>query len=169
MSVATAFFRTKSRKFLREVARRGEAARDSISRTARPLPDDGERHDGKGAPSLRTQIMAQRIKTARVAPRFADDESAAKFFGTHDTSQIWHQMHPARPIRLPPEQIRVMRERYEQRALSQILGLNAREVSLSRRIARRKAIAVETQLREWIAEGIRRDSRKVSSKVGHPN
>ena len=97
---------------------------------------------------------------------FADDESAAKFFETHDTSQVWKQMKPARPLRLPPEQVRAMRERYEQRALSQVLGLNAKEFAQSRSIARRKAIAVETQLRRWIAEGIRRDSSRVGSIVG---
>ena len=104
------------------------------------------------------------MKTAIRTPRFADDESAAAFFETHDTSRIWDQMKPAKPFLLSPEQVQAMRERYRQRALSQLLGLNARQVAQSRSIARRKAVAVETQLRRWIAEGIRRESGGVRSR-----
>jgi hypothetical protein len=108
--------------------------------------------------------MVQMKNTPIRIPRFADDESAAVFFETHDTSRIWEQMKPAKPLELLPEQVQAMRERYRQRALSQLLGLNARQVAQSRSIARRKAVAVETQLRRWIAEGIRRESGRVRSR-----
>ena len=108
--------------------------------------------------------MGKAIKTAGSIPAFADEEAAAAFFETHDTSRIWEQMKPARPLKLLPEQVQAMRERYRQRALSQLLGLNARQVAQSRSIARRKAVAVETQLRRWIAEGIRRESSGVRSR-----
>ena len=104
------------------------------------------------------------MKTAIRTPRFADDESAAAFFETHDTSHIWEQMKPAKPLLLSPEQVQAIRERYVERTLSRILGLNPRQVARSRSIARRKAIAVETQLRKWIAEGIRRESGGVRSR-----
>lgn len=92
-----------------------------------------------------------------------DEEAVATFFETHDTSRIWERMKPAKPLKLFPEQVQAMRERYQQRALSQLLGLNARQVAQSRSIARRKAVAVETPLRKWIAEGIRRESGGVRS------
>jgi len=105
--------------------------------------------------------MAKEIKTATRIPSFADDEAAAAFFETHDTSRIWKEMKPAKPLKLLPDQAQAMRERYVQRKLSQILGLNARQVAQLRSVAQRKSIAIETQLRRWIADGIRRDSRGV--------
>ena len=108
--------------------------------------------------------MGKAIKTAGSIPAFVNEEAAAAFFETHDTSRIWEQMEPAKPLKLLPEQVQAMRERYRQRALAQVLGLNTRQVAQSRSIARRKAVAVETQLRKWIAEGIRRESRGVRSR-----
>ena len=110
--------------------------------------------------------MRERAPTAIRVPTFADDESAAVFFGTHDTSLLWKQMKPANPVKLPPEQVHAMRERFVQRALSQVLGLSGKEVAQTQTIARRKAIAVETQLRRWIAEGIRREADGLRSGTG---
>lgn len=104
--------------------------------------------------------MGKAIKTASSIPAFADEEAAASFFETHDTSRIWKEMKPAKPVKLPLEQKRAMRGRYLQRNLSETLGLNARQFAQSRSIARRKAVALETQLRRWIAEGIRRETYK---------
>ena len=114
--------------------------------------------------TIRAATVRERALTVIRAPHFADDEAAATFFETHDTSRIWEQMKPAKPLKLLPEQVQAMRERYRQRALSQLLGLNARQVAQSRSIARRKAVAVETQLKRWIAEGIRRESSGVRSR-----
>lgn len=110
--------------------------------------------------------MGKAIKTASSIPTFADEEAAASFFERHDTSQIWEQMKPAKPLKLPPEQVQAMRKRYRARALVQILGLNAKQVAQSRTIARRKAIAVETQLRRWVEDGIRRESLQSRSGDG---
>jgi hypothetical protein len=110
--------------------------------------------------------MEKKLTTANALPSFADDEAAAAFFETRDTSRIWKNLKPAQPVKLPSGQKQAMRERYRQRKLSEMLGLNARQVAQSRSIARRKAIAVETQLRRWIAEGIRRESRRATSRHG---
>ena len=106
------------------------------------------------------------MKTVMRTPRFADDESAAAFFETHDTSLLWRQMKPARPVKLPPDQVQTMQQRHRQRALSQVLGLSGKQVTQTRRIARRKAIPLETQLRRWIAEGIRREANGSHSGAG---
>ena len=106
------------------------------------------------------------MKTVMRTPRFADDESAAAFFETHDTSLLWKQLKPARPVKLPPDQVHAIRQRFEQRALSQVLGLSGKQVTQTRRIARRKAIRLETQLRRWIADGIRRETNGSRSSAG---
>ncbi len=110
--------------------------------------------------------MARTKKTTVRIPRFADDESAAVFFEAHDTSLLWKHLKPARPVKLPPEQVHAMRERFAQRALSQVLRLSGKEVAQTRTIARRKAIPIETQLRRWIAEGIRRDADGLRTTTG---
>ena len=105
-------------------------------------------------------------RSAAIGPRipsFADEEAVATFFETHDTSRIWEKMQPAVSLKLPLEQAKAMRERYVERKLSQILGLNGRQIARSRAIAQQKSVAVETQLKRWIAEGIRRESRGVRS------
>lgn len=58
---------------------------------------------------------AKKLKSALEVPAFASDEEAAHWFDTHDASEFWDQLLPARPIKLPPEQIREIRERYERR------------------------------------------------------
>jgi len=101
--------------------------------------------------------MLKKAQRPHLIPRFDDDESAAAFFETHDTGLLWERMKAAKPVRLPAEQIRAMRERHRQRALSQFLGLSGREVAQARKIAHRKSIPVETQLKRWVTEGIRRE------------
>ncbi len=109
--------------------------------------------------------MAKEIKSATRIPSFTDDESAAAFFETHDTSRIWETMKPARPVKLSPKQAQAIRERYLKRKLSQILGLDAKQVAQSWSIAQRKSVAFESQLRKWIIEGIWRESRGVRSRL----
>jgi len=102
--------------------------------------------------------MLKKLKPATSIPHFANDQEAAEFFETHDTSQIWDELTPVRPFNLPPEQIKAIRERYLRRKAATSLLLENRLIQQAKRIARRKSIGYQTQLRLWIAEGIRRES-----------
>lgn len=102
--------------------------------------------------------MTKKLKLATHVPEFKDNEEAAEFFETHDLSLVWDQFTPVRPFKLSPSQIRQMRERYLRRKRGASQLLSPAELAATKRIAKRKSIAYETQLRLWIAEGIRRES-----------
>ncbi len=104
--------------------------------------------------------MARKLKPATTIPDFANDEEAAEFFETHDTSQIWDQLTPVRPFKLLPSQVRQIRERYLRRKQAASQLLNPAQLAAAKRIAKRKSIPYETQVHLWIAEGIRRESRR---------
>jgi hypothetical protein len=102
----------------------------------------------------------KKLKAATEIPDFANDEEAADWFDTHDVSGVWNQLLPAQPVKLPPEQVRSIRERYRRRVKTAIsLRLEPEHIALARRIAARKSIGYQTQLRLWIVEGIRREAR----------
>jgi len=104
--------------------------------------------------------MPKDLKPATEVPAFATDEEAANWFDTHDISGVWDQLQPARPIKLPPEQVRAIRERYRRRVKTAIsLRLEPDQIAMAKRIAARKSIGYQTQLRLWIVEGIRREAR----------
>jgi predicted DNA binding CopG/RHH family protein len=81
------------------------------------------------------------------------------FFDTHDTSRVWQQMKPAAPVKLPARQAAAIRARHEARKAAISIRLEPLQIKAARKIAARKSIGYQTQLRMWIAEGIRRESR----------
>ena len=101
--------------------------------------------------------MAKKLKLAKTLPKFADNEEAAKFFETRDISAIWDEFKPVPPLKLPDSQVRAIRERHSSRKSAISVRLEAAEIREVRRIAARKSIGYQTQLRLWIAEGIRRE------------
>jgi len=104
--------------------------------------------------------MPKKLTPATEVPAFANEEEAARWFETHDVSAIWDQLPRAREIKLPPGQVRKMRERYRRRVKTAItLRLEPEQIALARRVAARKSIGYQTQLRLWIAEGLQREAR----------
>ncbi len=102
--------------------------------------------------------MAKRLQLATSIPKFTNNEEAANFFETHDISQVWDQLKPVRPFKLPASQVQAIRERYLRRKAAISLRLEPQQIAQAKRIARRKSIGYQTQLRLWIAEGIRREA-----------
>jgi hypothetical protein len=103
--------------------------------------------------------MPKRRKPADEVPSFKRTEELAEFVETHDTSRIWPKLKPARPIRMPPAQIRAIHERHVARKAAISIRLDEEQIKAARKIAARKSIGYQTQLRMWITEGIRRDTR----------
>ncbi len=104
--------------------------------------------------------MAKRLKLAKTIPVFANREEAAKFFETHDISAVWDQLKPVRPFKLPDSQIRAIRDRHARLKSAISIRLQPEQIKKARRIAARKSIGYQTQLRLWIAEGIQRESKR---------
>ena len=93
-------------------------------------------------------------------PKFANEDEEAEYWGTHSIAEIWDQLEPVRPFKLPPSQVRQIRERHLRRKQAAAALLDPTQLAAAKRIAKRKSIPYETQLLLWIAEGIRRDSRR---------
>jgi len=93
-------------------------------------------------------------------PKFANEDEEAEYWGTHSIAEIWDQLEPVPSFKLPPSQVRQIRERYLRRKQTAAALLDPAQLAAAKRIARRKSISYQTQLRRWIAEGIRRESRR---------
>ena len=91
-------------------------------------------------------------------PRFANEQEEARYWETHSIAAIWDKLPPARSVKLSPALSKSIRERHKQATAS--VPLDTKEVAAAKRIAKRKSIAYEALLRLWIAEGIRRESRR---------
>jgi len=97
-------------------------------------------------------------------PVFQTEKETAEFFDTHSAEEFWHLLKPARPLKMPPEQAARIHERYEQRKAKAAISLRLEQeqIEKAKRIAARKSIGYQTQLRLWIAEGIERETKKRS-------
>ena len=93
-------------------------------------------------------------------PRFANDEAAARYFETHSVAKIWDKLPPARSVKLSPELGRSIRERHAKLKSAISIRLEPEQIEVAKKIAARKSIGYQTQLRLWIAEGIRREAGK---------
>jgi hypothetical protein len=101
--------------------------------------------------------MAKKLKVAKTVPHFANRDEAATFFDAHDVSDVWDQMRPVPPFKLPTAQVDAIRARHAGRKTAVSLSLEPAQIRDTQRIAARKSIGYQTQLQLWIAEGIHRE------------
>ena len=105
------------------------------------------------------------MKVAKEWPsRLKTEREIAEFFDTHSTHELWDTLKPVRQLKMPPEQVKRIHERHEQRKAKDAISLRLEQeqIDKAKKIAARKSIGYQTQLRLWIAEGIQRESRKAS-------
>jgi predicted DNA binding CopG/RHH family protein len=93
-------------------------------------------------------------------PQFRSDKEAAEFFETHSVADVWDQLPIERPGKPSAALAKSIRERHE-RAKSPIsLRLVPEQIAAAKKIAAAKSVGYQTQLRMWIAEGIRREANE---------
>lgn len=93
-------------------------------------------------------------------PKFSSDEEAANYFETHSVADIWSGLpavNPAKPSRALAKSIR---ERHAAAKSPISIRLGAEQIAAAKKIAAEKSVGYQTQLRMWIAEGIRREGRQ---------
>ena len=103
--------------------------------------------------------MAKMPEARLPLPRFANDEEAAAYFETHSVADIWDQLPRAQSVQLSAALSQAIRDRYARRKAAISIRLEPRQIAQARKIAARKSIGYQTQLRLWIAEGIRREAK----------
>jgi predicted DNA binding CopG/RHH family protein len=78
-------------------------------------------------------------------------------FGKTSVSGLWDELAPARQVKLSPELQRKIRSRQLKAKAAISIRLEPKQIEAAKRVAAAKSIGYQTQLRVWIAEGIRRE------------
>jgi predicted DNA binding CopG/RHH family protein len=93
-------------------------------------------------------------------PKFQSNQEAAEYFESHSVASVWDQLPNAPEVKLSPALARKIRDRHA-RAKSPIsLRLAPEQIAAAKHIAAAKSVGYQTQLRMWIAEGIRREAKR---------
>jgi predicted DNA binding CopG/RHH family protein len=105
--------------------------------------------------------MKKKLQPAKVPlPTFRSDEEAAEYFDTHSVAEVWDQLPAGRQAKPSAALAKSIRERHA-RAKSPIsLRLAPEQIAAAKQIAEAKSVGYQTQLRMWIAEGIRREAKR---------
>ena len=93
-------------------------------------------------------------------PKVQSDQEAAEYFETHSVASVWDRLPEAPQAKLSPALAGKIRDRHA-RAKSPIsLRLAPEQIAAAKHIAAEKSVGYQTQLRMWIAEGIRREAKR---------
>ena len=93
-------------------------------------------------------------------PTFQSDQDAAEYFESHSVAGVWDQLSEAPQAKPLAALARKIRDRHAG-AKSQIsLRLAPEQTAAAKQIAAAKSVGYQTQLRMWIAEGIRREAKR---------
>jgi len=90
------------------------------------------------------------LKSLKEIPEFSNYEEEAKFWDTHSVSQIWEQLEPV--------ELEIDAALIEKRLNRQLFKLEPSQVRAALNIAQRKKVDFLSLIKQWIDEGINRES-----------
>jgi hypothetical protein len=93
-------------------------------------------------------------------PKFQSDREAAEYFESHSVAGVWNRMPEARPAKPLPALAKKIRDRHVRAKAPISLRLAPEQIAAAKHIAAAKSVGYQTQLRMWIAEGIRREAKR---------
>ena len=93
-------------------------------------------------------------------PRFRSDEAAAEFFETHAVADVWDHLPEGKVVKPSKMVSKSLRERHAAAKSPISIRLGPEQIAAAKKIAAAKSVGYQTQLRMWIAEGIRREARR---------
>ncbi len=93
-------------------------------------------------------------------PKFESDKAAAEYFERHSVASVWKQLSEAKPAKLSTELSKKIRDRHARTKSPISIRLEPEQIEAAKHIAAAKSVAYQTQLRMWIAEGIRREAKR---------
>jgi predicted DNA binding CopG/RHH family protein len=104
--------------------------------------------------------MKRKLPPAKAPlPKFRSDEAAAEYFQTHSVTEVWNQLPEGKPAKPSKALAKSIRERHATAKSPISIRLGADQIAAAKRIAAAKSVGYQTQLRMWIAEGIRREAK----------
>jgi len=95
-------------------------------------------------------------------PKFQSDQEAAEYFETHTVAGVWHRLPEAPQAKPSPALARKIRDCRARAKAPISLRLAPEQIAAAKHIAAAKSVGYQTQLRMWIAEGIRREAKRAS-------
>jgi len=105
--------------------------------------------------------MKKKLPSAKAPlPKFGSEKEAAEYFEAHSVADVWDQLPEARPVRPSAALRKSIRERHARAKAPISLRLLPNQIAAAKKIAAAKSVGYQTQLRMWIAEGIRRESKR---------
>jgi predicted DNA binding CopG/RHH family protein len=93
-------------------------------------------------------------------PRLRTDKETADYFESHSVAEVWDQLSEGRPAKPSTALSKSIRERHASAKKPISLRLTPEQITAAKRIAARKSVGYQTQLRMWVSEGIRREAKR---------
>jgi predicted DNA binding CopG/RHH family protein len=93
-------------------------------------------------------------------PKFRSDQEAAEFFDSHSLASVWDQLPEASQAKPSAKLAGKIRDRHARAKAPISLRLAPEQIAAAKHIAAAKSVGYQTQLRMWIAEGIRREAKR---------
>jgi predicted DNA binding CopG/RHH family protein len=105
--------------------------------------------------------MKKKLPSAKMPlPRFRSDEEAAEYFETHSVADVWDQLPAGKQVKPSAALAESIRERHARTKSPISIRLVPEQILAAKKIAAAKSVGYQTQLRMWIAEGIRREAKR---------
>ena len=105
--------------------------------------------------------MKKKLSPATVPlPKFRTDKEAAEYFESHSVAKVWDRLPTGKPAKLSSSLAKSIRAKHAQAKSPISLRLEPEQIAAAKKVAAAKSVAYQTQLRMWIAEGIRREARR---------
>ena len=105
--------------------------------------------------------MKKKLASAKAPlPKFRSDKEAAEYFESHSVIDLWGHLPTGRSAKPTAVLEQSIRERHAGRKSPISLCLDPRQIAAAKKIAAAKSVGYQTQLRMWIAEGIRREVKR---------
>jgi predicted DNA binding CopG/RHH family protein len=105
--------------------------------------------------------MKKKLAPAKAPlPKFRSDEEAADYFEKHSVANVWDQLPAGKPAKPSRALEKSIRERHAVAKSPISIRLGPDQIATAKKIAAAKSVGYQTQLRMWIAEGIRREARR---------
>src|SRR5438876_3929509 len=93
-------------------------------------------------------------------PKFQSDTEAADYFEGHSVAGVWHRLAKTPQAKPSPALAKKIRGRHAQAKSPISIRLAPEQIAAAKRIAAAKSVGYQTQLRMWIAEGLRREAKR---------
>lgn len=105
--------------------------------------------------------MKKKLSPAKLPlAKFQSDKEAAEYFEGHSVARVWDQLPEVRQAKPSAALAKKIRERHASAKSAISLRLTPEQIAAAKHIAAAKSVGYQTQLRMWIAEGIRREAKR---------